>query len=177
MSTDQRIGAVSASENSQRFQRILKFLSVKNDAPTWVRVVNCPRVNSPPFFVRGAFCPGYFLSGVVFVRGIFCQGYHFLLGMFCQGFFVLGDTQCIFVRGKKFSWATFRWNLHKKNVFSWSSRLGFGPLMKKGTILDKKGVRLGRKKGVRLDKKFWLKKGANLGKKGVTMDNSREDWL
>ena len=31
MSTDQRIGAVSApQENSQRFQRILKFLSAKN---------------------------------------------------------------------------------------------------------------------------------------------------
>ena len=44
--------------------------------------------------------------------------------------------------------------------------------MKKGMILDKKGVKLGRKKGVRLDKKFRLKKGANLGKKGATMDNS-----
>ena len=33
MSTDQRIGAVSApQENSQRFQRILKFFSVKISA-------------------------------------------------------------------------------------------------------------------------------------------------
>ena len=77
----------------------------------------------------------------------------------------------------KFSKIRQNCNIGKKykKVRDWLKRCEFGQKYssKKGVSWDKKGARLGNKKGASLGKRVHLKKGARLGKKGARLVTSR----